>query len=80
MTDSATPAHDVQWRELSVEILALLGRTTAFTIPMGWALSVCLFLAEIVMFGELIHPLSFFVVGPPIALTITALFFGGVKR
>jgi len=75
MDDSTLSEHDVQWREVNVEMLAILRRITAFTIPMGWALSVCLFLAEIVMVGELIYPLSFFVAGPPIALTITALFF-----
>lgn len=51
-----------------------------FTVPMGWAVSYCLLALEILLFGELIHPLSFFVVSPPIALTMAALLFGGVDQ
>jgi len=59
---------------------SVLVRTMIFTVPMGWTLSFCLLAAEITLFRELIHPLSFFVVAPPIALTMTALFFGGVSQ
>jgi hypothetical protein len=71
---------DVQWQELGVGLLTRTGRTIAFTFPMGWVVSCCLLILEIFTFGELIHPLSFFAIGPPIALTMTALLFGGVSE